>query len=135
MQIGKELAVDEIAEVVAGQRFVVVELAVLVLGRSPTFPAVWLVEDAGLFFAVERGFGGFVLFESGEIFQEQQPRGLFGVIQLRGATGFLVENVVNALEGAFEQAGERWNFSLARKSATSSFTRAKAASNPENMAG
>jgi uncharacterized protein with PhoU and TrkA domain len=35
VQVGEELAVDEVAQVVAGQRLVVVELAVLVLGRGP----------------------------------------------------------------------------------------------------
>ena len=102
VQIGKQLAVDEIAEVVAGQRVVVVELAVLALGRGPRFPAIRLVEDVGVFFPVELGFGGFVLFQPVEIFQEQQPGGLFGVIEFGGATGFFAENVVNIFEGLFE---------------------------------
>ena len=47
VQVGEELLVDEVAQVVAGQGLVVVELAVLALGRGPAFPAVGLVEDVG----------------------------------------------------------------------------------------
>jgi hypothetical protein len=48
LEVGKELLVDEVAEVVAGQGFVVVERAVLALGRGPRFPAVGLVEDVAV---------------------------------------------------------------------------------------
>ena len=47
VEIGKELLVDEIEKVIAAQRGVVVNLAVLALRRSPRFPAVGLVEDVG----------------------------------------------------------------------------------------
>ena len=73
VQVGKELAVDKIAEIVAGQCLVVVELAVLVLWRGPRFPAIGFVENVGIFFAVQRGFRGLVLFKSSEIFQEKEP--------------------------------------------------------------
>ncbi|HUX30423.1 MAG TPA: hypothetical protein VMV78_07310 [Thiobacillus sp.] len=49
VQVGEQLAVDEIAQVVAGERGIVVELAVLVFGRCPAFPAVGRVEDEGVF--------------------------------------------------------------------------------------
>ena len=45
VQIGKELAVDEVAKVIAGLRFVVVNLAVLALWRGPFVPEVWFVQD------------------------------------------------------------------------------------------
>jgi hypothetical protein len=51
VQIRKELPVHEVAKVIAGQGLVVVELAVLVLGRSPAFPSIGLVEDVGVFLA------------------------------------------------------------------------------------
>jgi hypothetical protein len=41
-QVGEQLAVDEVAQVVAGHGGVVVELAVGGLGRGPAFPAVGL---------------------------------------------------------------------------------------------
>jgi len=43
VEIGKELDVDEVAKVIAGLRFVVIDLGVLVFGRGPFFPAVRLV--------------------------------------------------------------------------------------------
>jgi len=52
VEVGKELEVDEIAEVVAGEGRVVVELAVFALGGSPGFPPVGLVEEIGVFLAV-----------------------------------------------------------------------------------
>ena len=70
VQVGKELPVHEVAEVVAGQGFVVVEFAVLALGRGPAFPSIGLVEDVGVFLAVQRGLGAFVLLKIVEVFQE-----------------------------------------------------------------
>ena len=52
VQVRKELPVHEVAEIVAGQGLVMVELAVLVLGRGPTLPSIGLVEDIGVFLAV-----------------------------------------------------------------------------------
>jgi hypothetical protein len=43
LEVGKELLVDEVAQIVAGHRGVVVEFAVLALGRGPAFPAIRLV--------------------------------------------------------------------------------------------
>ena len=102
MQVGKELLIDEVAEVVAGQGLVVVELAVLALGRGPAFPAVGLVEDEGVFLALQRGFVGLVLLQTVEVFQEQQPGGLLGVVEFGGAAGFFPEDVVDVLEGLFK---------------------------------
>ena len=105
MQVGKELAVDEVAEVVAGQRLVVVELAVLALGRGPAFPAIGLVEDGGVFPARQRGLGGFHLLQVVEVLEEEKPGGLLGVVELGGASGFAAEDVINVFEGLLEHRG------------------------------
>jgi hypothetical protein len=102
VQIGEKLAVDEVVEVVAGQGSVVVELAVFVLGRGPDVPAIGLVEDVGVFFALERGLVGLVLLEPVEIFQEQEPGCLLGVVELGGAAGLFPEDVVDVLECLFK---------------------------------
>ena len=102
MQVGEELAVDEGEEVVAGLGGVVVDLAVLALGRGPRFPAVGFVEEVGVFPAVEGGFGGLVVFEGVEVFQEEQPGGLLGVVEFAGAAGVFPEDVVDVFEGLFE---------------------------------
>ena len=91
VQVGKELLIDEIAQVVAGHGLVVVDLAVLALGRGPGFPAVGLVEDEGVFLAFQRGLVGLVLLQAVEVFQEQEPGGLLGVVEFGGATGLLPE--------------------------------------------
>ena len=106
MQVGKELLVDEVAEVVAGQGLVVVELAVLALGRGPAFPAVRLVEDVGVLLAVQLGLVGLVLLQTVEVFEEQQPGGLLGVVELGGAAGLFPEDVVDVFEGLFEHGDE-----------------------------
>jgi len=107
VQVGKELLVHEVAEVVAGQGTVVVEIAVLVLGRGPAFPAIRLIEDVSVFLAVERGLGALVLLKIVEVFQEQQPGGLLGVVELGGAARFFPEDVIDVFEGLFEH-GDRF---------------------------
>ena len=68
MEIGKELLVDEVEKVIAAERGVVVNLAVLALRRSPRFPAIGLVEDVGVALALQRGLGGLIVLESIEVF-------------------------------------------------------------------
>src|SRR5260370_35590093 len=102
VKIGKKLAADKVAKVIAGHCLVVVDLAVLGLGRGPFFPTVGLVEEEGVLFAIEGGFIGFVLLEGVEGFQEKEPGGLLGVVQLRGATGLFAEDAVNVLEALFK---------------------------------
>jgi len=58
----------------------------------------------GVFLAVERGFGGLVVFEGIEVFQEEQPRGLLGVVEFAGATGIFPEDIIDVFEGLFEHA-------------------------------
>ena len=102
VQVGEELLVDEVAQVVAGHGLVVVELAVLALRRGPRLPAVGLVEDEGVLLALQRGFVGLVLLQAVEVFQEQEPGGLLGVVELGGAAGLFPEDVVDVLEGLFK---------------------------------
>ena len=55
-----------------------------------------------VFLALEFRFGGFVLLEAVEVFEEEEPGCLFGVIEFGGTAGFLPENVVDVLEGLFK---------------------------------
>ena len=102
VQVGEELPVDELDEVVAGLRGVVIDLAVLGLGGGPRLPAVGGVENVGVFLAIEGGFGGFVVLEGVEVFQEEEPGGLLGVVEFAGAAGVFPEDVVDVFEGLFE---------------------------------
>ena len=103
MQVGKELAVDKLQQVVTGQRVVVVGLATWRFGRSPDFPAVVWAEDGFVLFAVQRRLYGLVGFQRVEVFEKQQPGGLFGVVRLAGAARILVQDVVDILESLFKQ--------------------------------
>ena len=69
VQVGEELLVDEVAEVVAGFRPVVVDPAVVALGGCTFFPAVGLVEEIRVLLAVEGGFVGAVLLRAVEVVQ------------------------------------------------------------------
>ncbi len=102
VQVGEEFLVHEVAEVVAGLRPVVVDLAVLSPGRGPLFPAVGLVEDVGVLLALQRGFVGLVLLQPVQVFQEEEPRGLLGVVQFGGTAGLFPEDVIDVLEGLFK---------------------------------
>ena len=54
------------------------------------------------FLPLERGFIGAVLLQAVEVFQEEEPGSLLGVVQFGGATGLFPENVVDVFEGLFE---------------------------------
>ena len=105
VQIGEQLAIDKLAQVVAGLCLVVVELAVLVLGRGPRRPAVGFVEDEGVLLALQFCLHRLVLLQPVEILEEQQPGGLLGVVELGGATGLVAQIGVDILEGLFEHGG------------------------------
>jgi hypothetical protein len=102
VEVGEELAVHKVAQIVAGQGLVVVELAVLALGCGPVLPAIGLVEDERVFLPFQSGFHGLVLFQSVKIFQKEEPGALLSVVQLAGATGLFPENVIDVFEGLFE---------------------------------
>jgi len=102
LQIGEELSVDKIAQIIPRERLVVVRLAVFILGRGPGIPAVGRVQNVRVGLAVERSLGGFVCFQPVEVFQKQQPGSLLGVVELCGATGFFPEDVVDIFKGLFE---------------------------------
>ena len=102
VQVGEELEVDELAEVVAGHRGVVIQLAVLALGSGPAFPAIRLVEDETVFLALQLGLHGLVLLQAIEILQKEEPGGLLGVVQLGGATGFFPQHVVDIFKRLFK---------------------------------
>ena len=105
VQVGEQFLIDEGEQVVAAQGGVVVDLPVFAPGRCPAFPPVWLVEDVAVFLAVQLGFGAFVAFKGVQVFQEQQPRGLFSVVEFTGAAGVFPEDVVDVLEGLFKHGG------------------------------
>jgi hypothetical protein len=103
LQVREEFLVDEVAKIVAGQRGVVVELAVLALGRSPAFPSVGLIEEVGVLLVVKVGLGQPILLEIIEIFEEEQPRGLLGIVELGGASSLLAEDIIDIAKSLFEQ--------------------------------
>jgi hypothetical protein len=94
VKIGEELAANKVAKIIASLRLVVINLAVLGLGRGPFVSAVGLVEEEGVLFPLEGGFIGFVLLERVEVFQEEEPGGLLGVVQLGGADSLFAEDIV-----------------------------------------
>ena len=93
---------DEVSEVVASERFVVVNLAALGFRGRQFRPAEGGIEDVGVSSPLKFGLSCFIVFECIEVFQEQEPRTLLGVIQFAGASGILVEDVVDVFEGLFE---------------------------------
>ena len=79
-----------------------VNLAILALELGLANPAVWFVEDVSVFLPLQLRLRRLVLLQAVELFQEQEPGGLFRVIQLGGAVSLFPENVVDVLEGLFE---------------------------------
>jgi hypothetical protein len=102
VQVWEQLPVDEITQVVTSHRAVVVDLAVLALRCGPFIPAIAPVEDIAVFPAIQPRLGRLVLLQPVQVFQEQQPGGLLGVIQLGGTTGLFSEHIINIFERLFE---------------------------------
>jgi hypothetical protein len=92
----------------------VVEPAGEVFGCGPAFPTVGFIENEGVFLPFELGLHGFVLLEAIEIFEEQEPSGLLGVVQLGGAAGLLAEHVIDVFEGLFKMGFVRLRLMCAR---------------------
>jgi hypothetical protein len=72
-QVREELVIDEIPQVVAGKRFILVDLAVLAFGCRPASPAILLFEKKRILFTIQFSLDCFVLLQAVEVFQEQQP--------------------------------------------------------------
>ncbi len=84
VEVGKEFLIYKVAKIVACLRRIMVGLAVLALRRGPGFPTVRLVQDEGVFLALEFCFGRLILFKSIQVLKKEQPRGLLGIIQFAG---------------------------------------------------
>ena len=79
----------------------------MLLGLELEAEFVYVVDDfADLLFDGVRA-GGLVLLQGVEVFQEEQPGGLLGVVQFAGAVGVFPEDVVDVFEGLFEHEGVR----------------------------
>lgn len=101
-KVREELAIDEIAQIVAGQGDVVVKLAVRVLGRGPTRPTVGLIKDKAVSPRFQFGLCGLVGFQIVQILEEKQPRALLGVIQFARAARIFMQDVINILKSLFK---------------------------------
>ena len=55
--------------------------------------------------ALEGGFHAAGFLEVVEVLEEEEPRGLLGVVELRVAAGLLEKDVVDILKGLFEHDG------------------------------
>ena len=84
-----------------------VELAVFAFGRGPAFPSVGFVEQVGVLLAIKLGLREAVQFEVIEVLEEQQPRGLLGVVELGGASGLLTEDIIDIPECLFEHVSPK----------------------------
>jgi len=81
VEIGEELGVDEGDEVITSQGGVVVDLAVFGLRGSPRFPALGRIENVGVSSSFKGSFGRLVGLQGVEVFQKEEPRGLFRVVE------------------------------------------------------
>ena len=98
LQIGEKIVVDKLDQIIAGQRVVVVERAVLIPWSRPAGPAVLFVEDVAVLFAGELSLHRPLGFQIVQIFQKQHPRGLLGVVELGGTACVLTQDIVDIFE-------------------------------------
>jgi hypothetical protein len=65
----------------------VVDHTVLAFRSGPLFPSVGFVEDEAVLLALQRGLGRLILFQPVEVFQEQEPGCLLGIVKFCGTAG------------------------------------------------
>lgn len=97
-EVGKQAAVDEVAQAVAGESAVVVRAALGILRRGPALPAEGFGQDEAVGPAFQLGLGRAVSLQHVQVFHEKHPGRLLGSVQLAGAAGILVQDVVDVLE-------------------------------------
>ena len=107
LQVRPEAVLDELVQVVAGQRRRVVQHAILLRG-GPCAPTVFFGENARVAAAGEDGFSFALRFERVEVLQKEQPRGLLDVVELGGAPCVLAQFVVDALEDVAAHGLQMW---------------------------
>ena len=105
LQIGKEFRIDEFLQVITVQRTTMVKLALGGLGTRPGVPLVLGCEDVGILCPSESGRGLFRSLQVVEVAEEEDPRGLFHVVELCRRTGIGMEDIVDILESLFKHSG------------------------------
>jgi hypothetical protein len=68
------------------------------LKTSPTLPAIFLLDDVGVFLTLQRGLNALVLLKTVEVFQEQEPGGLLNVVEFGCAACLFPRDVVDVLK-------------------------------------
>ena len=102
LQVGEEITVYIVDEVITGKRIVVVKLAIRRFWRGPGRPAVCVVDDVLVGFAVQFGVQRLFLLKIVQVLEKQHPGCLFGVVQFRGAARLFPEDVIDIFEGLLE---------------------------------
>jgi hypothetical protein len=109
-QPGEELMVHELHQVGPGVCLLVVRSDQLTgrvrfLRAGPIRPAEGLLQDGHIALALQLGLHAAHFLQVVEVFEEEDPAGLLGVVQLVAAAAFLPEDVVDVAEGLFEGGG------------------------------
>ncbi|MCU5784538.1 hypothetical protein MA04_03838 [Alcanivorax balearicus MACL04] len=95
-------ASQHIFQISAGQRPVTAEFAAAGPRRRPGRSAIGLVNDEKEKLSDQLCLLGALVLQIIQILEEEYPLGLFGVIQLRGATRLFPEHAVDVAEGLFK---------------------------------
>ena len=102
VEVGKERLVDEVAEVIAPLERCCGRACHPCLSARPSFPSGRACRGYRCRSSLQRRLIGEVLLEAVEVFQEQQPGRLLGIVELGRASCLLPQDVVDVLEGLFK---------------------------------
>lgn len=94
--------IDKFEEVIPGQGDVMVDTAICGFGSRPDIPPEISGNDVVVGAAFELGFDGFIRLEAVEIFEKQNPGGLFGVVELTRTSSILPKDIINIFKDLFE---------------------------------
>ena len=97
----KEFVVYEIHQIIAGHGIDYIYLAFVGLGSSPRAPPVKTGNEPLVFLSVRLCVHLTSGLQVVKIFKEEQPRGLFDIVQFITTTRFVAEDSINGIEGRF----------------------------------
>ena len=106
-QVGEELLVDELHEIVAGHSVNLVRFSGGSFGCSPGRPTMEASNDAVIVLVLEFSLEFQLGFKVIKVFEEEQPGGLLDIVELIATTGLVTQNLIDCVESALVFHGKK----------------------------
>ncbi len=99
---GEEDTIDKVNQVIPGQGRIWISCPVSLFRGRPLRPAVLLLNDKTVFPSLQFARQGPFLLQVIQVFEKEEPGGLLGIVQLRGAAALFPEYIIDIFKGLFK---------------------------------